>query len=117
LFHQRIVESIKHLEPLFAPGHEAALGQHLEVLGCIGLAPARLRDDLGHVALALHQDAQDRQPRRIGQHPKAFIGVAAFVGAGLIFAGVTDRCGMALLLARMPWNQAGAPCSPESGGE
>jgi len=39
-------------------------------------------------------------------HP-AFIGVAAFVGAGLIFAGVTDRCGMALLLARMPWNQAG----------
>jgi len=40
-------------------------------------------------------------------HP-AFIGVAAFVGAGLIFAGVTDRCGMALLLARMPWNQAGS---------
>lgn len=38
-------------------------------------------------------------------HP-AFIGLAAFVGAGLIFAGVTDRCGMALLLARMPWNQA-----------
>ncbi len=39
-------------------------------------------------------------------HP-AFIGIAAFVGAGLIFAGVTDRCGMALLLARMPWNQVG----------
>ena len=35
----------------------------------------------------------------------AFIGLAAFVGAGLVFAGVTDRCGMALLLARMPWNQ------------
>lgn len=29
----------------------------------------------------------------------------AFVGAGLIFAGVTDTCGMAMLLARMPWNQ------------
>jgi rhodanese-related sulfurtransferase len=26
------------------------------------------------------------------------------IGAGLIFAGVTDWCGMALLLARMPWN-------------
>ena len=34
-----------------------------------------------------------------------FIGLSAFVGAGLLFAGITDRCGMALLLARMPWNQ------------
>lgn len=34
-----------------------------------------------------------------------WIGLAAFVGAGLIFAGVTDYCGMGLLLARMPWNQ------------
>ena len=32
-------------------------------------------------------------------------GLAAFVGAGLIFAGVTDTCGMAMVLARMPWNQ------------
>lgn len=40
-------------------------------------------------------------------HP-AFIGLAAFVGAGLVFSGVTDTCGMAMLLARMPWNQAGA---------
>ena len=32
-------------------------------------------------------------------------GLAAFVGAGLIFAGITDTCGMAMLLARMPWNQ------------
>lgn len=37
-------------------------------------------------------------------HP-AFYMVSAFVGAGLTFAGVTDWCGMALLLARMPWNQ------------
>lgn len=35
----------------------------------------------------------------------AFLGLAAFVGAGLVFAGVTDTCGMALLLARMPWNR------------
>jgi rhodanese-related sulfurtransferase len=39
-------------------------------------------------------------------HP-VFLGLAAFVGAGLVFAGVTDACGMAMLLARMPWNQAG----------
>jgi rhodanese-related sulfurtransferase len=32
-----------------------------------------------------------------------------FVGAGLMFAGLTDWCGMGLLLARMPWNQAELP--------
>jgi rhodanese-related sulfurtransferase len=37
-------------------------------------------------------------------HP-AFIGLSAFVGAGLIFAGITDTCGMGMILARMPWNQ------------
>jgi len=37
-------------------------------------------------------------------HP-AFLGLTAFVGAGLVFAGVTDFCGMGLLLARTPWNR------------
>ncbi|WP_406697856.1 rhodanese-like domain-containing protein [Singulisphaera sp. Ch08] len=37
-------------------------------------------------------------------HP-LFLGLAAFVGAGLVFAGITDTCGMAMILARMPWNQ------------
>lgn len=41
-------------------------------------------------------------------HPY-FIGLAAFVGAGLVFAGITDSCGMGMLLARMPWNQVAAP--------
>lgn len=36
-------------------------------------------------------------------HP-AFIYLSAFVGAGLVFAGVTDWCGMGLLLAKAPWN-------------
>jgi rhodanese-related sulfurtransferase len=36
-------------------------------------------------------------------HP-TWIALSAFVGAGLIFAGITDTCGMALALARMPWN-------------
>lgn len=39
-------------------------------------------------------------------HPY-FAGLAAFVGAGLAFSGVTDTCGMALVLARMPWNRCG----------
>jgi rhodanese-related sulfurtransferase len=36
---------------------------------------------------------------------RGFYGVAAFVGAGLVFAGVTDFCGMGLLLAKLPWNR------------
>jgi len=43
-------------------------------------------------------------------HP-AFLGLPAFVGAGLVFAGVTDTCGMGLLLARMPWNQVNDPAA------
>ena len=35
----------------------------------------------------------------------AFIALSAFVGLGLIFAGITDSCGMALVLSKMPWNQ------------
>jgi len=34
-----------------------------------------------------------------------FIGISAFIGAGLLFSGITDTCGMGLLLARMPWNR------------
>jgi rhodanese-related sulfurtransferase len=44
-------------------------------------------------------------------HP-AFVGLAVFVGAGLVFAGITDTCGMGLLLARMPWNQVKETASP-----
>lgn len=34
-----------------------------------------------------------------------WIGLSGFVGAGLTFAGITDTCGMGMILARMPWNQ------------
>ena len=37
-------------------------------------------------------------------HPY-FIGLSAFVGAGLVFAGITDTCMMGMLIAKMPWNQ------------
>ena len=54
-----------------------------------------------------------------------WIGLSAFVGAGLTFAGITDTCGMGMMLARMPWNQVpkstptgaagtGAACAPKS---
>ena len=32
----------------------------------------------------------------------------AFVGGGLVYAGVTDRCGMAMLLGRLPYNRVAA---------
>jgi rhodanese-related sulfurtransferase len=52
-------------------------------------------------------------------HPY-WLGLSGFVGAGLLFAGITDTCGMGLLLARMPCNQissyakSGATKSPTS---
>ncbi len=55
---------------------------------------------------------------RIGAGLMVFIGVLlgafvnplwlilpGFVGAGLTFAGITDFCGMGLVLAKMPWNK------------
>ncbi len=48
-------------------------------------------------------------------HPY-FVGISAFVGAGLMFAGITDSCAMGMLLAKMPWNQVrdceGSTCAP-----
>lgn len=40
--------------------------------------------------------------------------LSAFVGAGLVFAGVTGTCGLARLLRVMPWNRrpAAAPAAP-----
>ncbi len=41
-------------------------------------------------------------------HP-AFAGLCAAFGAGLLFAGLTDWCGMGLMIARMPWNRTRNP--------
>jgi rhodanese-related sulfurtransferase len=35
-----------------------------------------------------------------------FMALSAFVGAGLILAGITGFCGMASLLRHMPWNRS-----------
>jgi glyoxylase-like metal-dependent hydrolase (beta-lactamase superfamily II) len=34
-----------------------------------------------------------------------FLAISAFFGAGLVFAGATGTCGLALFLLRMPWNR------------
>jgi len=45
-------------------------------------------------------------------HP-AFLALIGLLAVGLIVAGVTARCGLAALLARMPWNGKGS-CQPSS---
>ena len=46
----------------------------------------------------------------------AFYAVSAFVGAGLTFAGISGWCGMARLLALMPWNRTtAAKATPQAG--
>jgi rhodanese-related sulfurtransferase len=48
-----------------------------------------------------------------------FFAGTIFVGAGLTFAGITNFCGMAMLLAKMPWNKpriARAPSQTETAG-
>ncbi|MGD9562185.1 MAG: rhodanese-like domain-containing protein [Pyrinomonadaceae bacterium] len=42
--------------------------------------------------------------------------LSGFVGAGLTFSGITDTCGMAMVLARMPWNKAPASRKPAADG-
>lgn len=44
-------------------------------------------------------------------HPY-FIALSGFVGAGLVFAAVTDTCAMGMVLLKMPWNRVAQ--SPET---
>ena len=39
-----------------------------------------------------------------------FLGLTLFVGAGLLFAGVTDVCLMSTALGKLPWNRASGAC-------
>lgn len=38
-------------------------------------------------------------------HPY-FLAITIFMGAGLIYSGISGFCGLAMLLARAPWNQS-----------
>ncbi len=49
-------------------------------------------------------------------HPALFA-VSGAVGAGLVFAAVTDTCAMGMLLARMPWNRRGGAAAECSVGQ
>ena len=43
------------------------------------------------------------------------LALAGFVGAGLVFAGLTGTCGLARLLALMPWNRPSVGAAPPPG--
>ena len=52
-------------------------------------------------------------------HPY-FVWLAGFVGAGLVFAGVTGTCAFGVLLAKMPWNRqqpAACGCGCKTAGK
>ena len=40
----------------------------------------------------------------IFMHPAGY-GLAGFVGLGFMISGITDWCGIALLIAKLPWNK------------
>jgi len=42
-------------------------------------------------------------------HPY-FIGLAAFIGAGLTFSALTNTCTMGMILSKMPWNKGPQTC-------
>lgn len=44
----------------------------------------------------------------------SFLLLSGVVGAGLVFAGLTDTCAMGMLLAKLPYNQRAAAQSPVS---
>ena len=56
-------------------------------------------------------------------HPVFYL-LSFGVGAGLVYAGITDRCGMALVLLKAPWNKSAStscglpktPSAPTAGG-
>jgi rhodanese-related sulfurtransferase len=43
-----------------------------------------------------------------------FTVIPLFVGIGLVFAGITDRCGIALALTKAPWNKKASCCASKT---
>jgi glyoxylase-like metal-dependent hydrolase (beta-lactamase superfamily II)/rhodanese-related sulfurtransferase len=47
---------------------------------------------------------------------QAFLILSGFIGAGLVFAGITDWCGMGILISKMPWNRLNKAADMSDGG-
>lgn len=65
-------------------------GQRLSLERQVRIAAGSLAATGGILALALNP---------------LFAILPAFIGSGLVFAGITDTCGMAMLLSKLPYNR------------
>lgn len=96
-------------EKLAAAGHTQAI---VVEGGTLAAIDAGLNNEYGKGAISI-----ERQVRIVAGlmvlggtlagvfiHP-GFLIVPGFVGTGLAFAGITDTCGMAMMLGKCPWNQ------------
>ena len=66
--------------------------------------------DAGHDILQVYSRTQESASALAGMLGGTFVSpylyiLPGFVGAGLLFAGISGWCGMAKLLAGMPWNR------------
>jgi rhodanese-related sulfurtransferase len=96
-------------EKLLQAGHDGAINIEGGILACIeaGLPVVR-----GKKTISLERQVRMATGTLVLSgvalgwfvHP-GFFGLSAFVGAGLLFAGITDTCGMGILLSKMPWNR------------
>ena len=71
------------------PSHDLRKGRHLN------------RATSPHLRRRTRSRRGDRGP----PDPPGFTAVPVVIGSGLVFAGVTDTCGMAAALSKMPWNR------------
>lgn len=89
-------------------GTEAWAGENLPVVrGCKTLSLER------QVQIALGTMVILKVVFGFAIHPAFFILVGG-IGAGLLFAGLTQNCALAKVIARMPWNQCKS-CTATSG--
>jgi len=106
---QRGSRSVKACEQLAAGGVTNLVNVEGGTLGCVS---AGLPVNRGKKTISLERQVRIAAGTLVilgtalGAlvHPY-WLGLSGFVGAGLVFAGITDTCGMAMILARMPWNQ------------
>ena len=101
--------SAKACQLLEAAGHEAVVNVEG---GTAAWQAARLPVAEGKKAMSLERQVRIAAGSLIVVgaavgcfvHPGGY-GLSTFVGAGLVFAGLTDTCAMGMLIAKMPWNR------------
>ena len=71
LFDEGVGDKADRVEALFAGADHAALAEHCEVLGDVGLPGAGGLSELPHGAFAQHEEVEESQAHRLGEGPEA----------------------------------------------